>query len=177
MFNDSIIEECVASSLSLSSGACASIVHLLSDDLDAMWRVEQSASHYHWSNQNLKSSVDGDDLCLGVRLGERLCAQLIIAKQYNVLEVLILSVAEDYQRQGIAQALLEVFLSVVKGQYQHHGQYQSVLLEVRESNNAAINLYKKLGFVGQGRRKNYYPVVTASANKREDAILMSFALA
>ena len=29
-------------------------------------------------------------------------------------------------------------------------------LEVRESNDAAINLYKTLGFAATGRRENYY---------------------
>jgi ribosomal-protein-alanine N-acetyltransferase len=29
-------------------------------------------------------------------------------------------------------------------------------LEVRESNSAAINLYKTLGFLTAGRRENYY---------------------
>ena len=29
-------------------------------------------------------------------------------------------------------------------------------LEVRESNEAAINLYKTLGFMTAGRRQNYY---------------------
>ena len=40
-------------------------------------------------------------------------------------------------------------------------------LEVRESNLAAINLYKKFGFKTDGVRKNYY------AQPREHAILMS----
>jgi ribosomal-protein-alanine N-acetyltransferase len=38
-----------------------------------------------------------------------------------------------------------------------------VILEVRESNIAAINLYKSVGFSQYGKRENYY--------KNEDAIL------
>ena len=40
-------------------------------------------------------------------------------------------------------------------------------LEVRESNSAARHLYRKLGFVMVGRRKNYYQ------ETKEDAIVMS----
>ena len=39
-------------------------------------------------------------------------------------------------------------------------------LEVRASNNPAIALYEKLGFVQIGRRKNYY------RNPREDALIL-----
>ena len=45
-----------------------------------------------------------------------------------------------------------------------------ITLEVRASNNPAINLYKKFGFEICGNRKNYY------SNKTEDAILMSLDL-
>jgi ribosomal-protein-alanine N-acetyltransferase len=46
----------------------------------------------------------------------------------------------------------------------------SVLLEVRESNLAARQLYKKVGFVEEGRRSNYY------RNPEEDAQLLRFLL-
>lgn len=39
-------------------------------------------------------------------------------------------------------------------------------LEVRESNEKALNLYKKFGFVVKGRRLNYYK------DTKEDALLM-----
>ena len=40
-------------------------------------------------------------------------------------------------------------------------------LEVRESNLSAISLYKSFGFIGIGKRKNYY------SSPKENAILMS----
>jgi ribosomal-protein-alanine N-acetyltransferase len=47
------------------------------------------------------------------------------------------------------------------------------LLEVRASNLAAQGLYQSLGFMSDGRRKNYYP----KGSGREDALLMSLTLA
>ncbi len=44
----------------------------------------------------------------------------------------------------------------------------SVLLEVRESNDPARQLYKKFGFLEAGRRPNYY------ANPAEDALLLKY---
>ena len=43
-------------------------------------------------------------------------------------------------------------------------------LEVRESNDPALRLYRKYGFQEVGRRKNYYE------KPREDAILMTLFL-
>ena len=43
-------------------------------------------------------------------------------------------------------------------------------LEVRESNGAAREAYRRLGFVPVGRRKGYYP---APEGRREDAIVLS----
>jgi ribosomal-protein-alanine N-acetyltransferase len=46
---------------------------------------------------------------------------------------------------------------------------ESVSLEVRTSNTAAITLYEKFGFVVAGRRAAYYP-------NGEDALLMIYNL-
>ena len=67
----------------------------------------------------------------------------------------------QYQRQGIAQAILGSFL--------RYGQEHLAFLtlEVREDNAPALALYEKNGFVQVGRRKNYYSEV------HRDAILMT----
>ena len=44
-----------------------------------------------------------------------------------------------------------------------------MFLEVRPSNPGALELYRQIGFVEIGRRKNYY----AAKDGREDAIVMS----
>lgn len=46
----------------------------------------------------------------------------------------------------------------------------SVLLEVRESNQPARQLYKKFGFLEAGRRPNYY------ASPAEDALLVKYSV-
>ena len=45
----------------------------------------------------------------------------------------------------------------------------SILLEVRPSNERALDVYRRHGYVQIGRRKGYYP---AGAAGREDAIVM-----
>ena len=69
------------------------------------------------------------------------------------------AVAPDYRRKGYASALIDLAIKQAKAAV--------VMLEVRESNTAAISLYQSLGFEKVGLRKNYYerPV--------ENAVLMT----
>lgn len=70
-----------------------------------------------------------------------------------------------FRRRGIGVALLEAVL----GWAREHG-VRRIELEVRESNTAAIALYKANGFEQEGVRRSYY---SAPA---EDALLMSLSL-
>jgi ribosomal-protein-alanine N-acetyltransferase len=62
-------------------------------------------------------------------------------------EILNMAVAPEFRREGIGRMLLETLLA---------SDRRAWFLEVRESNYGAINLYKTLGFLAQGRRENYY---------------------
>jgi ribosomal-protein-alanine N-acetyltransferase len=52
-------------------------------------------------------------------------------------------------------------------------QMSTLWLEVRASNNIALNLYISYGFTEQERRKNYYN----SAAGKEDAVIMKYQIA
>jgi [ribosomal protein S18]-alanine N-acetyltransferase len=80
-------------------------------------------------------------------------------------EILDVAVHPDHRCQGHASFLLKNFL-----QHISQSSVQRLFLEVRESNTAAIALYKKLGFQISGRRTNYY------RNPEENALLMSLSL-
>ena len=72
-----------------------------------------------------------------------------------------IAVHPDYRRRKIAeQILLQAFDELYK-----EGVLK-VFLEVRRSNEAALTLYRRLGFIEDGIRKRYYK------DNQEDAILM-----
>jgi ribosomal-protein-alanine N-acetyltransferase len=76
-------------------------------------------------------------------------------------EILLLAVDPANRRQGVGRALVEAELaSASKG--------TTWFLEVRESNIAAISLYKAVGFTASGRRPGYYH------DPAEAAIVMRF---
>lgn len=75
--------------------------------------------------------------------------------------VTTLAVAPEFQRHGIGgRVLLQLARAAVA-----HGA-ENLTLEVRVSNDAAIGLYRRFGFVPAGVRKNYY------AEVNEDALIM-----
>jgi len=77
-------------------------------------------------------------------------------------EILDLAVRQDHRRRGIASFLVQNFLD-----YLSHSAVQAIFLEVRESNSAAIALYRKFRFQITGRRLNYY------CDPEESALLMN----
>ena len=72
-----------------------------------------------------------------------------------------IAVSPDYRRQGIAKLLLLSLQQSLTEQDVH-----SLTLEVRRSNEPAIALYAKEGFLQVGCRKNYYRHPT------EDALIL-----
>ena len=71
-----------------------------------------------------------------------------------------IAVLGEHRRKGIAKALLQKMLCEL-------AEADSVTLEVRKSNAAAIALYESFGFERVGERRNFYEKPT------EDAILMT----
>lgn len=73
---------------------------------------------------------------------------------YRVLnegDITNVAVKCEYRRRGIAEQLVTAIIKSAseKG-------VENITLEVRESNNAAIGLYNKIGFKEEGIRKNFY---------------------
>ena len=71
------------------------------------------------------------------------------------------STAPAFRRQGVARALLSWAFAALCLQ-----GAQDVFLEVRAQNSAAQALYRSLGFVQTGLRRNFY------ATPADDAVLM-----
>lgn len=72
-----------------------------------------------------------------------------------------IAVRSQYRRMGVADALLGTFINFAED------HLAFLTLEVRASNDKAISLYTKNGFVQEGRRKDYYK------DPKEDAIIMT----
>lgn len=74
-------------------------------------------------------------------------------------------VAASRRREGIGRSLIQE----VRATADFAGVF-SIILEVRESNLAAVRLYESIGFTREGRRKEYYQTPA------EDALLYRLTL-
>ena len=83
---------------------------------------------------------------------------MIVADEAELLNI---AVTEKYRAMNIASALMDQLIYEAKAKV-----CVRMLLEVRQSNEAAQHLYKKKQFAELGVRKNYYD------NPTEDAIIM-----
>lgn len=72
-----------------------------------------------------------------------------------------LAVHKDWKRHGVASKLLSRMITISSGMGARYGT-----LEVRRSNVAALELYKRFGFVVEGTRPSYY------SETAEDALIM-----
>lgn len=73
-----------------------------------------------------------------------------------------IAVLPQYRNKGVGTALLNRVFSLARDL-----ALSFISLEVRESNQGAISLYKKLGFKQEGKRKSFY------TNPKEDALIMT----
>jgi [ribosomal protein S18]-alanine N-acetyltransferase len=80
-------------------------------------------------------------------------------------ELQYLVVGEKFRLRGLATLLLNELI-----EYARSRNARAIFLEVRESNQSARALYRKLGFEETGLRKSYY------SDPPEDAILCSLRL-
>lgn len=75
-----------------------------------------------------------------------------------------IAVAPSCRRQGIGRAVLRELIGRAR-----KGNARFLSLEVRPSNEAAVSLYRRLGFVQTGLRKGFY-----DAPKEDGAIMTLF---
>ena len=84
-------------------------------------------------------------------IDEKICGYLMVLDSIDVYEILAIATVEEYRNKGIAQKLLNKIKT------------KDIFLEVRESNQVAINFYKKNKFKEISIRKNYYSEPTENA--------------
>ena len=132
------------------------IKKLTSDDINYMEQIfnleKEIFKNSAFSRTYLDTLIKGDNSFIYVYLIEnKVCGYLIILDSIDVYEILAIATIEKYRNKGIAQELLDKIKT------------KDIFLEVRESNQTAINFYKKNRFKEISIRKNYYSEPTENA--------------
>ena len=133
------------------------------DDLEQIAQLEAQLFHTPWSLTGLFSFFLREDVKFLVALeGEKIVGYCGIVTVLDEGDVVKVAVDQEYQGQGIGTALMENLI-----QRMQESGVRTIHLEVRQSNESAIALYRKMGFAEDGIRKDYYE------NPVENALLMS----
>ena len=108
-----------------------------------------------FSKESTENLVKADNSFIYAYLiDEKVCGYLMVLDSIDVYEILAIATVEEYRNKGIAQELLNKIKT------------KDIFLEVRKSNEKAINFYKKNNFKQISIRKGYY------SDPTEDAIIM-----
>lgn len=140
---------------------------MLEADLARIHRIELASYEYPWTPGNFADSLQaGYSMWVHEADGEVIgyYAMMVAAGEAHILN---LTIAPCWRKQGLGRDLLEHCLARA---CDHRAE--SVFLEVRTSNAAAIGLYRSNGFSDLAVRRAYYP----SRTGREDALIMTRAL-
>ncbi len=136
-------------------------------DLKQVNAVELSSAEHPWRSAHFANSLDSGYICEIVRIGSLVAGHCVMMIAADEASILILTVDKQHQRQGIGRQLLQHMIDLAT-----KADCDTLLLEVRRSNERAFNLYLSEGFSEVGIRKNYYP----AGSSWEDAIVMAMEL-
>ncbi|RZA36576.1 MAG: ribosomal-protein-alanine N-acetyltransferase [Lysobacteraceae bacterium] len=142
---------------------------MLAAELDEVHALECSVFPHPWSRGNFTDSLaSGYDAWTARDAAGALAGYYILMYAVDEAHLLDVAVAAGRQRQGLGRHLLDRIGARAREQ-----GMDSVLLEVRPSNERALAVYRRYGYREIGRRKGYYP---AHGGLREDAIVMRIEL-
>ena len=133
-------------------------------DLPTIERIERESYATPWSRSMFAGELSKtSSVCLGALEDHReeLVGYLIVSRYVDAWHVMNIAVEPERRRGGIATALMERLFELTTGDGR-----RGYTLEVRVSNQGAINLYQRLGFQPRGIRRGYY------TDNREDALIM-----
>lgn len=135
--------------------------------LDQIVAIEQTVHIHPWSRGNFADSISAGYHCWVAHRHSALVGYGVVMIGAGEAHLLNLSVASDWQRQGVGAELTRFFVKLSRD----YGA-DKIYLEVRPSNAVARALYAAQGFAEIGIRRDYYP----AEGGREDAVIMELGL-
>ncbi len=132
-------------------------------DVEDVFRIENQSFSSPWDKESFIQEVQNNHLA---RYWVILLDDLLIGYGgcwFIIDEAHITNIAIDkkYRGLGMGKKLVQCMIEDMKKQ-----DIASTTLEVRKSNEVALNMYRSMGFSMEGVRKNYYE------KPREDALIL-----
>ncbi len=134
------------------------------DDLAQVVAIDKASFSLPWPERSFRFEISDNSASRAWVAEEdgKVVGAIVAWLLVDEAHIATIATHPDFRRRGIASKLLSHALRMMMNE----GALTSVL-EVRESNLAAQEMYRKFGFEESGRRPRYYK------DNSEDAILMT----
>lgn len=140
---------------------------MLEADVEQVMTIEVRAYAHPWTAGIFRDCLRVGYYCQVMELDGKMAGYGVLTLGGGEAHILNLCVAPGMQGRGLGRAMLEHLLEAAQRLHA-----ETVLLEVRPSNQAAVHLYQSLGFNEVGVRNAYYP----GHEGREDALILALSL-
>ena len=138
------------------------IISMTSAHVAQIAELEKRCFNDPWSENSISSELNNRLSCWLVALESDVVIGYVGSQTVlGETDMMNIAVHPDYRNQGVAKKLIQNLMDIISEQGSH-----SLMLEVRQSNEPAKNLYASLGFETVGIRKNYY------RNPKENALIL-----
>ena len=133
-------------------------------DAEDVSKIEAEAFSRPWSKKGFLDAINQENtIFLIAEENEKILGYVGMYVSLDEGEITNVAVAPEARRQGVGQALIEKMKQEAETK-----SVTRIILEVRVSNDAAIRLYQRNGFVNCGIRKGFYDF------PKEDAYIMTY---
>jgi [ribosomal protein S18]-alanine N-acetyltransferase len=133
------------------------------NDIEAVHKIEESSFYTPWSKESITKEIKENKLAIYLVACKEseivgYCGMWHVVTEGHIINVAVL---ESYRNEGVGSALINALIEIATQK-----EMIGLTLEVKMSNQNAIRLYTKKGFIVEGIRKNYY------SDTKEDALVM-----
>lgn len=137
--------------------------YLKEEDIDQILKIEELSFATPWTRQSFENELKLNQFAVYLVLEKEgqivgYCGMWLIVDEAHITNIAVLP---EFRGQKLGEAILRMIMEVAKKR-----GAKTMTLEVRVSNTVAQSLYRKLGFMNGGIRKNYY------TDNYEDALVM-----
>jgi ribosomal-protein-alanine N-acetyltransferase len=139
------------------------IIKGTSANVKEMRKIEEESFSIPWTETSIAYEISqAQSVCfVAIDESQRIIGHVYMRQIIDEGDIINIAVRKSHRNQGVGTHLMQKLIEDAKSQ-----GVIKITLDVRKSNEPAINLYKKFGFSAEGIRKSYYD------QPSEDGIIM-----
>lgn len=135
---------------------------MLPKDIDQVMNVERVCFSLPWSKTSFENELNNELAYYQcAEVSGKIAGYMGMWRIIDECHITNIAILPEYRNKGIAGMLIKKMVEICRC-----SEVSAMTLEVRVSNEPAINLYRKYGFFAVGKRPKYY------TKPIEDALIM-----